>query len=393
MNSIQRGADSGPFARFLIPVPRTRLRHFLGVCFFVLIAFSLAAVNSAAQVLYGQLVGNIRDASRAVIPGAGVSATNINTNQTKETVANAAGQYTFRELQPGTYTLKVSVPGFKEFVQPSVLVTVNNITRIDVTLEIGAQNETVTVTGEAARLQTDKSDVSKELNTVEITNLPTNMYRNYQALLDLVPGSTPSGFQNATVDTPDKALTTNINGVVRSNNNTRQDGALSIMPWLPHHAAYVAPQEAIQTVNISTNSFDAEQGLAGGSSITVQTKSGTNEFHGVAFEYHRNSALAAENFFTPAGSGVPKSIINMFGGNLGGPVVKDKLFFFANYEGLRQRDNASAYATVATEAMRRGDFSATGTPIYDPLTGDNAGKGRTAFAGGIIPANRLDPSH
>ncbi len=345
-----------------------------------------------AQVLYGTMVGNVTDPSKAVIPGAAISAQNINTNQTHETVSNASGSYTFTNLQPGVYTLKVSLQGFKEFVQSSVLVTVNNITRIDVTLEIGAQNETVTVSGEAARLQTDKSDVSKELNTVEITNLPTNMYRNYQALLDLVPGSTPSGFQNATVDTPDKALTTNINGVVRSNNNTRQDGALSIMPWLPHHAAYVAPQESIQTVNVSTNSFDAEQGLAGGASITVQTKSGTNEFHGVAFEYHRNSALAAKNFFTPAGSGVPKSLINMFGGNLGGPVIKDKLFFFANYEGLRQRDNAAAYATVATEAMRRGDFSATGTTIYDPLTGDSAGKGRTAFAGGIIPANRLDPT-
>jgi hypothetical protein len=365
-------------------------------CLFLIyfgLGFSLFIPATAeAQVLYGTIVGNIKDSTGAVVPGATVSATNVGTNQTREAISNDAGMYTFSNLQPGNYTLKVVVQGFKEFVQMSVQVTVNNISRVDVTLDVGARTDTVTVSAQSAVLQTDKADVHKELNATDITNLPTNMYRNYQSLIDLVPGSTPSGFQNASVDTPDRALTTNINGVVRSNNNTRQDGALSIMPWLPHHAAYVAPQESIQTVNISTNSFDAEQGLAGGASITVQTKSGTNNFHGVAFEYLRNSAFSAENFFTPVGSGVPKSIINIFGGNVGGPVIKDKLFFFVNYEGMRERDSASAYATVATAAMRTGDLSATGTTIYDPATGDSTGKGRTPFAGGKIPASRLDPS-
>ena len=358
----------------------------------VCLAFTcIAPVSSSAQMLYGTMVGNVRDSSNAVIPGAAVAATNQNTNETRETVANASGMYNFNNLAPGPYTLKVTVPGFKEYVKTDIPVTVNNIAREDVTLEIGARTELVTVTAEAAMLQTDKADVHKELNTVEITNLPTNAYRNYQTLIDLVPGSTPSQFQNAQVDTPDRALTTNVNGVVRNNNNTRLDGALSIMPWLPHHAAYVAPQESIQTVNVSTNNYDAEQGIAGGSAVTVQTKSGTNEFHGVVFDYIRNSAFSAENFFTPIGSGVPKTIINMFGGNLGGPIIKNKLFFFVNYEGMKERDSASSYGTVPTADMKKGDLSATGTTIYDPLTGDNTGKGRTAFPNGIIPASRLDP--
>ena len=299
--------------------------------------------------------------------------------------------YTFSNLAPGPYTLRVAVAGFKEYAKTDIPITVNNVTREDVTLEVGARTELVTVTAEAAMLQTDKADVHKELNTVEITNLPLSNYRNYQSLIDLVPGSTPSTFQNASVDTPDRALTTNVNGVARFNNNTRLDGALSIMPWLPHHAAYVAPEESIQTVNVSTNSFDAEQGIAGGSAITVQTKSGTNNFHGVVFDYIMNSAFSAANFFTPLGSGVPKSIINMFGGNLGGPIIKNKLFFFVNYEGMRERDSKAAYATVPSAAMKTGDLSATGQPIYDPATGDSTGKGRTLFQNSIIPASRLEP--
>src|SRR5512138_2291996 len=249
----------------MAPVAHTKIRTIFSLLLLSGLVFTLTVPSDAyGQVLYGQLVGNIKDATNAVIPGATVTATSKETNQTKETLANDAGQYTFRELQPGTYTLKVSVPGFKEFVRTEILVTVNNITRIDVTMEIGSQNETVTVSADAARLQTDKADVHKELSTKEVTNLPLSNYRNYQSLIDLVPGSTPSSFQNASVDTPARSLTTNINGVGRFNNNTRLDGALNIMPWLPHHAAYVAPQESIQTVNISTNSFDAEQGLAGG---------------------------------------------------------------------------------------------------------------------------------
>mgnify|MGYP001033635026 CR=1 FL=1 len=357
-------------------------------CVGVMLAFFCESAD--AQVLYGTMVGNVKDSTNAVIPGAVVTAKNKNTNQTIEGITNDSGQYTLTNLQPGTYTLKVSLQGFKEWFDENVQVTVNNITRVDVVLEVGARSEVITVSSEAARLQTDKADVHKELSTLEVTNLPLSNYRNYQSLIDLVPGTTPAAFQNASVDTPARALTTNINGVARFNNNTRLDGALNIMPWLPHHSVYVAPQESIQTVNISTNSFDAEQGLAGGAAITVQTKSGTNRIHGVVFDYLRNSAFDARNFFTPQGSGAPKYLLSMFGGNLGGPIKKDKLFFFANYDGMRDRQSYSALYTIPTDAMRRGDFSATGTRIYDPATGDSAGRGRAVFADGIIPTNKIN---
>ena len=132
-----------------------------------------------------------------------------------------------------------------------------------VSLELGALTETITVASEAQLLQTDKADVSTELKSAEITNLPLNQFRNYQALINLVPGATPAAFQNAETDTPARSLTTNVNGQNRNNNATRIDGALSVFLWLPHHTAYIPPAETIETVNVSTNNFDAEQGLAG----------------------------------------------------------------------------------------------------------------------------------
>jgi hypothetical protein len=198
-------------------------------------------------------------------------------------------------------------------------------------MKVGAVSETVTVGAEAAVLQTDKTDVSKEISTREITSLPLSGYRNYQSLIDLVPGAMPSRFQNAVSDTPNRSLTTNINGTARNSNNTRIDGATSVMTWLPHHSLYVPAAESIETVNISTNNFDAEQGLAGGAAITVITRSGTNQIHGSAFEYHTNHALGAKNFFfnpnTPAGPSTPQNIQNQYGGTVGGPIRRDKLFY------------------------------------------------------------------
>jgi len=178
-------------------------------------------------------------------------------------------------------------------------------------------------------------------------------------------------------------LSTNINGTNRNNNNTRVDGAADVFDWLPHHAVYIPPAETIQEVNISTNNFDPEQGMTGGAAITVITKSGSNQFHGVLFEYHEDQALRARQFFeTPAVSPRKgKGILNDFGGTLGGPVKKDKLFFFGSWDGTYERDNRSTgLVTVPTAALAAGDFTGTGTVIYDPHTGNPDGTGRTPFA-------------
>ena len=158
---------------------------------------------------------------------------------------------------------------------------------------MGGVAEQVTVEASSAVLQTTKSDVSVNLDTQAIENLPLSGYRNFQTLINLVPGATPARFQNAVTDTPGRALTTNVNGQERGANNTRVDGSADILVTMPHHAVYVPPVESIQEVNISTNNFDAEQGMTGGAAVTVITKSGTNDFRGSAFAMHDNSALRA----------------------------------------------------------------------------------------------------
>ena len=209
--------------------------------------------------------------------------------------------------------------------------------------------------------------------------------------MNLVPGATPTRFQNSMTDTPGRSLQTNVNGTNANNNVTRIDGATSVNVWLPHHAGYVIPEEMVAEVNVTTTAADAEQGFAGGSSITLVTKSGTNEFHGGLFEFHDNQHLKARNFFQPVGREKPLGIYNNYGGTLGGPIVKNKLFFFFSYDATRLRQGSVATYSVPTADIRTGNFSAYSTPIYDPMTGNPDGTGRTQFPGNIIPANRLSP--
>jgi hypothetical protein len=355
--------------------------------FSVLLVSLLASASAEAQVYYGSIVGTVEDQSGGIVPSAAVTITNVATSQSRETATDPVGRYSIVNVLPGRYELRVSAAGFKTFSRSGLEVTINTVTRADVKLEVGAITEQVTVEASAAVLQTDKADVHVELSSREITTLTLPNYRNYQSLINLVPGATPAGFQNAVIDTPGRALTTNINGTNRNNNTTRLDGAANINLWLPHHVHYVPPAETIETVNITTNSFDAEQGMAGGAATTVITKSGTNDLHGVAFWYHDNQQLRARHFFSRE-PGKPKNIINIPGATLGGPIVKNKLFFFGGWEGMRQRVNRSGLYTVPTEPQRRGDFSGFASLIYDPATGDSSGRGRQAFANNIVPLAR-----
>jgi hypothetical protein len=352
----------------------------------------LAAPPARAQVLYGGLIGDVADPSRAVLPGATVTVTNRDTGLQRETTTDGSGAYSFRDLQPGTYELKVTLNGFKSYARAGLTVTLNAIARADVQLEVGGQTETVTVTADKPLLQTERADVSTQLDSVQVTNLPiSGNGRNFQQLYKLIPGASTPVELHSDAGNPQRSLGTNFNGVSRSNNNTRLDGATVSYPWLPHIMAYVPPAEAVDTVNVVTNSFDAEQGMAGGAAVSVSIKSGTNAFHGTGHWYHTNSTLRAKNYFF-AGTQVPKNIQNQVGGTFGGPIKHNKLFFFANWERTARRQTASANRTVPNDALRRGDFSGTGTVIYDPATGNANGTGRQPFPGGIIPADRIDPA-
>ena len=364
-------------------------RVFVASC--AILAIGLLAVPLHAQILYGSIVGVVQDASGSSIPAATVTIVSKETNLTRESISNENGEYTLTNVQPGTYDVKVGLQGFREFVRTNVPVSAGQISRVEAKLEIGSLTETVTVESAAQLLQTDKSDIHTELKSKEITNLPLNQYRNYQALINLVPGATPASFQNAQTDTPGRALRTNVNGMDGQNNNTRIDGASSVNIWLPHHTAYVAPAETIESVNISTNNFDAAAGMAGGASITLITKSGTNNLRGSAFYFRNQDELNAKQFFAPTKL---DSSVAIGGGTVGGPIMRDKLFYFASVESNRERNSRFDTFSVPTEKMRNGDFSEVlainpNFRLYDPLTGDVNGVGRQEFAGAVIPANRI----
>src|SRR5688572_22157835 len=357
----------------------------------VLLGSLAMAQSSPAQVLYGSLVGNVKDHTGAVIPGADVTITQQETNQSRSAATDETGSYSFPAVRTGTYTVKVSLSGFKEFAKTDVSVTLNSTTRIDVTLEVGAVTETVTVTGLTPMLQTDRAEVRAEITEAELQDLPVPLGRNYQHLFDNIPGFTPPEEAHSIQSNPSRSLAFNVNGVSRSTNNTRIEGASSINPWLPHVTAYVPSLESIQTVNIVSNSFDAEQGLAGGAAISVQLKSGTNKFRGSLFEYHHNHHLRARQIFYPTDQAKGKFIYNQWGATLGGPIIKKNLFFFTSYEGTGDHRNANRIVSVPTLRRRNGDFSDSTTIIYDPMTGNPDASGRIPFAGNMIPENRADP--
>jgi hypothetical protein len=355
-------------------------------------ALLLAAADTAqGQVLYGSLVGNVTDSSAAAVPGVEVQATNASTNQTRTVLTNSEGGYTLPNLAAGSYVLTFSKAGFRPVRNTQILVSINTVIRTDAQLEVGALTESVTVSTDAVALQTDRAEVRAEITSKTLVNVPVGPGRNYQALFGLLPGFTPPNQSASVPGNPSRAMGFSVNGTSGQSNNTRIDGASSTNVWRPSFVAYVPALESIETVNVVTNSFDAEQGLAGGAAISVQIKSGTNALHGSAFEYYNGNATKAKPFFLPVTERKPKDVYNQFGATVGGPVIKDKLFYFTSYEGTFNHRFASLLGSVPTPAMRTGDLSGApaGRLIFDPFTGAADGSGRTSFPGSLIPVSRM----
>ncbi|PYT11711.1 MAG: hypothetical protein DMG59_25630, partial [Acidobacteria bacterium] len=206
----------------------------------------------SAQILYGSIVGNVKDPSDAAVAGAKVTIVNKETSQTRETVTNDAGGYSFPTVAAGPYELRVTREGFRTATESEVLVTINSVTRADVKLQLGAVAESVMVTAAAASLQTDRSEVRAEIQSERLVNLPVQPGRNYQQLFKTIPGFRPPTNAHSVPTNPSRALTFNVNGASHSINNTRIDGASSIALWLPHATAFVPTIEAIQEVNVGT---------------------------------------------------------------------------------------------------------------------------------------------
>ena len=356
-----------------------------------LINFSVPR-TCTAQALYGTLVGNVTDPSSAGVPQATVTILHKETGESREATTNNAGAYEFSTINTGTYQVTVMKEGFFKYVRSDVAVSINTVVRVDVKLQVGSVTESVQVTGQAAVLQTDRAEVRDQVTSETLKDLPLPVYRNYQdSVFAILPGFTPPSTGTLFLSNPARSTSENVNGTTSTGVNWRIDGATAANVWISFYAGYVPGLDAIQTVDVVTNSFDAEQGLAGGASVNVQIKSGTNAIHGSAFEYHSDDRLEAKTFFLPVGQQKPKYILNQFGGTIGGRIIKNKLFYFLSFDGSADRETGGVYTTVPTAAIASGNMSASPFPIYDPATGNADGTGRTAFPGNIVPQNRISP--
>ena len=350
---------------------------------------SVGAPTGTAQTVTGSLVGSIFDSSNAPIVGAKVIATEVSRNVSRETISNEAGNYTISSMDPGTYQVSIEHPGFKRFVKDRVEITINNTVRVDARLELGQVSETVEVLANPLQIKTDRGDLSQQIQSAQVENLPLSPDRNYLSLLTLVPGSTEPAPVGSAFGNPSGSLANFVNGQNNRANSFQLDGTINNETNVISQSAIVPPPEAIQVIDVSTNAYDVEQGRATGAAVNVGIKSGTNQLHGFVWAYNVNSALGARNSL----SVVPQqhTNLNQLGFALGGPIVKNKTFFFGDFQAGRDRRGQNALLDVPSTPFRTGDLSAARNPIYDPLSGNPDGSGRTQFEGNRIPANRISP--
>lgn len=340
-----------------------------------------------AQAVTGTVLGTLTDASGAVVANAKVTLTNVGTGIIRNEQTNASGNYTFVDIPEGNYSVSFEAAGFKKEVRENVSVTVNTSTRVDVQLQTGNITQQIEVTAAAPPLQTDRADTETNISTVATANLPVGTNRNFQSLLNLVPGTTRATFQHSPFFNAASSLQTEVNGQLRMGNNyqiegiddNERTGLLQIL---------VPPIEAIATVDVSTSDFEAELGRASGAVTNVILKSGTNAIHGAAYEFLQNSEFNARAFFN-AGTG--HLTYNYFGGDVGGPIIKNKLFYFGDILRVTDHEASANVFTIPTPTQISGNLSASSTAIYNPFTGNPDGTSRQQFPGNIIPASDINP--
>jgi outer membrane receptor protein involved in Fe transport len=351
---------------------------------------ALAAGLAFSQAVNGTIVGTVTDASGGAIVNAKITLTETNTKIVHSRLTNEAGVYGFPEMPPGTYEVSAEMPGFKREVRSGIVLAANTSPRVDLQLSPGEVNQTIEVTAAAAILQTERADTGRSMDAQLIEELPLGVNRNFQSLLDLVPGTSVETFQHSQFFNASSSLQTNVNGQPRQGNNyqiegidnNEKTGLLQIL---------ISPAEAIQTVSVSTTNHDPELGRSTGAVVNVMIKSGTNNFHGSAYEFLQNSAFDARSYFNPS---VGHLAYNYFGGNIGGPIKHNKLFFFANYLRTLDHEANTNQTNIPSVPFRTGDLSGDpGHIVYDPTTGtqDGSGQNRSPFPGNIIPSNLINP--
>jgi hypothetical protein len=386
---------------------------------FLAAAVILALTPTAGwgQNVYGTMAGTVTDTSGAAVANAMVTLTNLDNAQKRSIETDASGNYTFVSILPGRYKLEGEKTGFKKFLREPIEVQIESGLRVDIALQVGAQTETVEVTSEVPLLQPETNSLGQVVEQRTVTELPLNG-RNPLALVELVPGVVPQGQPSAGNSSTSNPVGANpfalgdfqVGGGMAGQSAILIDGAPTNGAYL-NVVTVVPSQDVIEEFKVQTNNLGPEYGRFAGGVINLSTKSGSNSFHGSGFEFLRNKVLNANDFFANEnGIQRPPFTQNQFGANVGGPVFKDKLFFFSAYDGFRLRKGSLFQTWVPTAAERTGDFSQIGSSntssvltIYDPTTsgvGANAGTPcnssntacRTAFIGNIIPTNRIDPT-
>ncbi|MFB3920150.1 MAG: TonB-dependent receptor domain-containing protein [Terriglobia bacterium] len=352
----------------------------------VVCAIVCSLTSAYGQTGRAELTGVVYDQSEAVIGGAQVTTSRALTRETYTTVTTVAGVYTFPNLKPGTYSVVFEASGFRKFLREGLSLATGQSVRLDARLAVGSSHDTVTVHGESPLLQTESGSLGQVIENRPILALPLNG-RTFVSLVGLASG----------VALPPGSSFPRINGGRPRVNEYLYDG-ISVLQPEPGTVAFFPIIDAIQEFRVETNSPAAEFGRFNGGVVNLTTKSGTNDFHGTAFEFLRNEALNADNLFAPTNSPKPLFRRNQFGGVLGGPIVRNRTFFFADYQGTRQEIGRVRVSTVPTVLQRQGVFSeAVGKSvpkIYDPATTQPVAGGgftRQQFLDNTIPADRIDP--
>ncbi|MBL8241884.1 MAG: TonB-dependent receptor [Bryobacterales bacterium] len=352
-----------------------------------LVVLGLLSSIAYGQAVTGSLVGTVTDSSSAAVPGAKVTLVETRTGISQTTTSNQSGNYSFPALPPGNYRVEVELQGFRKAIKSGVDVLVNSTIRTDLELTPGAVSEVINVQAESGLLQTDRSDTGRKIETRQLADLPLTYNRNFQSVLNLVPGTVRAFRPHSEFFNVQDSLSTRVNGQSRMANNVQMEG-VDNNQRTGLLTAMIPSIEALQTVDVTTSNYEAELGRAGGAVTNVNFKSGTNEVHGSLFEFNKVSRLGARSFFA---SGKAVTTYNMFGGTIGGPIAKNKTFYFADFQGVRDRRGDFFQYTIPSAAFRTGNLSAGTQPVYDPATGDANALNRTPFAGNIVPASRISP--
>jgi hypothetical protein len=398
----------------------------LGMILVVCVVLGVCASTSLGQAVYGSIVGTVTDPQGNAVAGAKVTVTNLAKGATDETTTNESGYYTIIHLIPDSYKVHIEAPGFKSNDVASVLVQVDTTARVDAQLQVGAVTQTVEVTGEVPQLQTEKSDVSTTFEARTIESLPI-YNRNFTTLQLLSPGNQRmNGWNHAASENPQGSQQIMTQGQHFAGTGFELDGTDNQDPILG--IIVINPNlEAIGEVKITAQDYDAEFGKAIGVIMTTETKSGTNELHGSAFDFERSNSSFARNPFTQAPKAIPATGLdpgckttgtttelcfpggnwNQFGGTLGGPIKKDKIFVFGDYQGQRSHIGGTGQERIPTALELGGNFSDLTQTVYDPFQTTDATHStlvlnasgnpivlplgqRTAFPNNTIPPSRLN---